>query len=152
MITRIILSPIYALKALWNSIGSFCRVRFYKYSGVAIGKKVFISPKAYIDRSKPGMIAIGNNCMITRGVTILCHSDAKQGGKMKLWGEREYGKVRIGNNVFLGVNSVVMPGVTIGDNVIIGAMSLVTKDIPASCWAYGIPAKKVKPLKEVLKK
>lgn len=152
MILKIIFKPLYFLKSIWDNVSSYFRLQFYRNSGIKIGEKVFISPKAFIDRSKPNMITIGDNCMITRDCMILCHSDAKQGGLMKLWGKREYGKVKIGKNVFLGVNTVVMPGVTIGDNVIIGAMSLVDKDIPSNCLAYGIPVKKVKNLNRVFKK
>lgn len=54
------------------------------------------------------------------------------------------GKVKIGDNVWLGNNVCVMPGVTIGDNVVIGANSIVTHDIPAYCIAAGIPARIIK--------
>lgn len=54
----------------------------------------------------------------------------------------EYAKpIKIGNNVWFGGNVSVMPGVTIGDNVTIGAGSVVTKDIPSNCVAYGNPCK-----------
>ena len=49
--------------------------------------------------------------------------------------------VRIGNNVWIGAQTVVLPGVTIGDNTVIGAGSVVTKDIPANCVAFGNPCK-----------
>lgn len=50
-------------------------------------------------------------------------------------------KVTIGNNVWIGGNVTIVPGVTIGDNVTIGAGSVVTKDIPSNCIAYGNPCK-----------
>lgn len=56
--------------------------------------------------------------------------------------------VVIGNNVWLGMNSVVMKGVTIGDNTIIGANSIVTRDIPANVIAAGNPCKVIKPIPE----
>lgn len=49
--------------------------------------------------------------------------------------------VRIGNDVWIGGGAILMPGVTIGDNVVIGAGSVVTKDIPSNCVAYGNPCK-----------
>lgn len=56
----------------------------------------------------------------------------------------EYAKpITIGNNVWIGGNVVVLPGVTIGDNVTIGAGSIVTKDIPPNTIAYGNPCKVV---------
>lgn len=52
--------------------------------------------------------------------------------------------IQIGNNVWIGMNSVILPGVKIGDNVAIGANSVVTKDIPLNTIAAGNPCKKVK--------
>lgn len=127
------------------------RILRYRYIWkIKIGNNTYISPKAYLDHHKKHSIEIGENCYITRDCIILDHTQDKQGGPLKLWGEITYGKVRIGNNVFIGVKSVVMPGVTIGDNVIIGAMSLVTKDIPPNCVAYGQPARIIKPIDEVI--
>jgi maltose O-acetyltransferase len=123
------------------------RIRLFIYRKirkVRIGKNTYISPKAYIDHHKSFSVEIGDNCYITRDCIILDHTQEKQGGPLKLWGEIEYGRVKIGNNVFIGVKSVIMPGVTIGDNVIIGAMSLVTKDIPSDVVAFGQPAKVIK--------
>lgn len=57
----------------------------------------------------------------------------------------EYAKpIKIGNNVWIGGNVVVLPGVTIGDNVTIGAGSIVTKNIPSNVIAYGNPCRVVK--------
>ena len=47
--------------------------------------------------------------------------------------------IRLGSNVWLGANVVILPGVTIGDNSVIGAGSIVTKDIPANVVAFGAP-------------
>ncbi len=57
----------------------------------------------------------------------------------------EYAKtIKIGNNVWIGGNAVVLPGVTIGNNVVIGAGSVVNKDIPANVVAVGNPCKVIK--------
>ena len=59
----------------------------------------------------------------------------------------EYAKpIKVGNNVWIGGNVIVLPGVTIGDNVTIGAGSIVTKDIPSNVIAYGNPCRVVKEL------
>lgn len=59
----------------------------------------------------------------------------------------EYAKpIKVGNNVWIGGNVVVLPGVTIGTNVTIGAGSVVTKDIPSNCVAYGNPCRVAKEL------
>lgn len=57
----------------------------------------------------------------------------------------EYAKnIKVGNNVWIGGNTVVLPGVTIGDNVVIGAGSVVNKDIPSNSVAVGNPCKVIK--------
>ena len=57
----------------------------------------------------------------------------------------EYAKpIKIGNNVWIGGNVIVLPGVTVGDNVTIGAGSIVTKDIPSNVVAYGNPCKVIR--------
>ncbi len=56
--------------------------------------------------------------------------------------------VHIGNNVWIGANSVILPGVTIGDNTVIGAGSVVTKDIPANVVAVGNPCRVLREIGE----
>ena len=57
-------------------------------------------------------------------------------------------EIRIGNNVWIACNTVVIGGVTIGDNTVIGAGSVVTKDIPAGWIAYGNPCRPIRPITE----
>lgn len=58
----------------------------------------------------------------------------------------------IGNDVYIGNNAMIMPGVTIGDRVVIGAGAIVTKDIPSNSVAVGVPAKVIKTADEYLEK
>jgi acetyltransferase-like isoleucine patch superfamily enzyme len=58
----------------------------------------------------------------------------------------------IGNNVYIGYGSVILPGVTIGDNVVIGAHAIVSRDIPSNSVAVGIPARVIKDLGEYKEK
>lgn len=64
----------------------------------------------------------------------------------------KFGKIKIGNNVHIGINSIIMPGVTIGDNVIIGCGSVVTKNIPSNSVAVGVPARVIETIEEYYKK
>jgi acetyltransferase-like isoleucine patch superfamily enzyme len=59
--------------------------------------------------------------------------------------------IKVGNNVFIGAGTKILPGVTIGDNVIIGAGALVTKNIPSNCVAAGMPAKPINSIDEYCK-
>ena len=67
-------------------------------------------------------------------------------------GYTKIGRVTIGNNVFIGAESVVLPGVTIGNNVVVGANSTVTKDVPDNVVVAGTPAKVICSLDEYLAK
>ena len=85
-------------------------------------------------------IYIGNSVMIGPNVTI-----ATAGHPIAPDLRRDVAQfnipVRIGDNVWIGANSVVLPGVTIGENSVIGADSIVTKDIPANVVAVGNPCR-----------
>ena len=64
----------------------------------------------------------------------------------------KFGAIVVGNNVHIGVDAIIMPGVTIGNNVIIGAGAIVTKDIPDNSVAVGIPAKPIETIEEYIEK
>jgi acetyltransferase-like isoleucine patch superfamily enzyme len=120
----------------------FFHLSFLRLSGAKIGKNTMISLGAKIDVRR-GQVIIGDNCLITHGCYILSHDGAAH---VLNSDDNGNGKVVIGNNVFIGVNSVVMRNVTIGDHAIIGAGSVVNKDIPAGTVAAGNP---IKILKEI---
>lgn len=58
----------------------------------------------------------------------------------------------VGNNVYIGNNVIILPGVTIGNNVIIGAGAVITKNIPDNSVAVGVPARVIKTADEYFKK
>ena len=98
--------------------------------------------------SEPWAITLGNSVEITNGTQFITHDGA-------LWTLRNREAfsnadlilpIRVGDNVFIGVGSVILPGVTIGSNVVIGAGSVVTKDIPSGSVAVGAPARVIESL------
>ena len=113
--------------------------------GVRIGKgtTIFANPRdVCIDTQKPWLLEIGEHVQITRGVTILTHGydwSVLKGVYGEILGSA--GKVKIGNNVFIGMNATILKGVTVGNNSIIGAGSVVTHDIPDNSVAAGNPCK-----------
>lgn len=115
--------------------------------GCHVGKNTFFGDYVRMDTSYADMIYIGDYSHITSGCRILCHQrDLKGycvGDNAASLGYRT-GEVHIGKGVMVGMESTIMPGVTIGDGVIIGAGSVVTKDIPPYTIAVGNPAKVVK--------
>ena len=108
-------------------------IKKIREGGGYVGKNVSIYVSE-IDLGEPYLIHIGDNVTIT-GAKILTH-DAST--KMAL-GYTKCGKVHIGDNVFIGTKSVILPSTTIGNNVIIGACSVVATDVPDNVVAFGNP-------------
>jgi len=129
----------------FGGILRYIRNTYLRLAGISIGKDTFISLGAKLDISGKGKITIGDRCEITYGCVILSHDAAVK--RIDPKGKR-WGPVGIGNNVFIGVNSVVLCDVTIGDNSVIGAGSVVTKDIPPNVVAVGNPAKVIRDFSE----
>lgn len=123
--------------------------------GMVIGDNTVIySPKhCTVDTTRPWMIEIGSNVSITEGVTILTHGydwSVFKGMYGDVLGSA--GRVRIGDNVFIGMHSTILKGVTIGDNVVIGANSLINKDVPNNCVVVGNPQRVVCDIDSYLEK
>lgn len=93
-------------------------------------------------------MTIGNHVTLASGVFILTHDASTN---MHL-GFTKKAPVNIGNYVFIGARSIILPGVNIGNRVIIGAGSVVTKDVPDNCVYAGVPARKISDTDDYLAK
>ena len=115
------------------------------------GSKIYVGENFYanynctiIDVAK---VTIGANCFMAPNVAIYTaghpvHPDTRNSAY-------EYGKaVTVGDNVWIGGNTVILPGVNVGSNVVIGAGSVVTKDIPDWCVAAGNPCRVIRTITE----
>ena len=98
-----------------------------------------IQPQCIIDPSHCWLISIGSNVTLAPRVHILAHDASTK----RVLGYTKIGLVSIGDDVFIGASSVVLPGVKIGNGAIIGAHSVVSRDIPEDCVAVGNPARPV---------
>ena len=116
--------------------------------GMKVGKNFGRLNGVILDPSHCWLIEIGDNVTMAPRVHILCH-DASTKHFMNY---TKIGRVTIGDNVFIGAESVVLPGVTIGNNVIVGANSTVTHDIPDNTVVAGTPAKLICTLDDYLNK
>lgn len=92
-------------------------------------------------------IYIGSHCMFGPNVTIATAGHPIEPG-LRRKGYQYNIPVHIGENVWVGANVVILPGVTIGDNSVIGAGSVVTKDIPANVVAVGNPCRVLREIGE----
>lgn len=107
--------------------------------GLKVGSNFSRMHDVIIDPSHAWLISIGNDVTLAPRVHILAH-DAST---FKYLGYTKIGKVKIGNNVFIGADSVILPNVSIGDNCVIGAHSTVSRNIPSNMVAAGCPAKPI---------
>lgn len=133
--------------------GVVSNVNIARSLGVKFGAGCkFLDDPFYLFGTEPYLIELGDNVELTNGVSLITHDGS-------MWVLRNkypeicskldfFGKITIGSNVFVGVKSIILPGVTIGSNVIIGAGSVVTKNIPDNCVYAGVPARFIKPLDE----
>lgn len=131
-------------------------IGYLRKKGCSIGKNTFFfKPQSVnIDENRLRYISIGDNCKITEGVKIIAHDYSWENlvGIYKEIIPTGPKKISIGNNVFIGMNSIILGPVKIGDNVIIGANSLVKKDIPSNVVAAGNPAKVICSIEDYYKK
>ena len=116
--------------------------------GMKVGENFKRLNGVILDPSHCWLIEIGDNVTMAPRVHILCHDASTK----QFLDYTKIGRVSIGNNVFIGAETVVLPGVTIGNNVIIGANSTVTHNVPDNTVVAGSPAKVICSLDEYLDK
>lgn len=124
------------------------RQKFLIKRGLVIGKNFNMLSDVMIDKSHTWHIEIGDNVTLAPRVHIIAH-DAST--KMHL-NYAKIGKVKIGDRVFIGAGSIILPGVTIGNDVVVGAGSVVTRDILDGQVVAGNPAKSICSIEDFLQK
>ena len=129
-------------------------IEYLKNHGVTVGDNCYVPEPSsvLVDMTAPWLVTMGSNITLTHGVSILTHdygwSVLKKSGSLRGSVLGSQAPVRIGNNVFVGINTVITKGVTIGDNVIIGAGSIVSKDCESGFVYAGNPAAKIISIEE----
>ena len=133
----------------------------------SIGENTCIEQGFYCDNGKN--IHVGDNFLANYQVTILDVNEVYIGNDVMIGPKTtittvghpinpnkrrqrlgQASKVRIGNDVWIGANVCILPGVTIGNNVIIGAGAVVNRDIPDNTMAVGVPARVIKEIEKVI--
>lgn len=122
--------PLFIERILFNFGGNHVRISLARKWGMKVGKNCIINPPLIVP--KPYLVSIGNDCVITSGVSFLT-------GDAGMWIFRKcnkkeydkigsiYGPIIIHDNCFIGLNSIILPNIVIGPNSIVGAGSVVTK-------------------------
>ncbi|HET8687253.1 MAG TPA: acyltransferase, partial [Methanosarcina sp.] len=141
---------------------AFCAIRnriiiavnpvFYARSlGVKVGRNVrFYGMTPGMFGSEPWLISIGDDVHIVSGCNFVNHDGGVLILRHKIPDLELTDRIIVGNNVYIGMNCTILPGVKIGDDVIVGAGAVVTKDIPSRSVAAGVPARVIKSLDEYL--
>ncbi|MFV0362360.1 MAG: DapH/DapD/GlmU-related protein [Suipraeoptans sp.] len=106
---------------------------------ITVGKRVFINSGCRFQDQ--GGITIGDDCLIGHNAVLVT---LNHGFAPNERGDLYPSPIVLGNNVWLGANVTVLPGVTVGNNAIIAAGAVVTKDVPANTVVGGVPAKFIK--------
>lgn len=136
-------------------------INYLRRIGVKIGEDcvIYVPSKTLVDEQYPWMITIGNHVRITEGCKLLTHDYSWS--VLKLYKESKEdcggiygasGSIKIGDNVFIGMNTIICRGVTIGNNVIIGAGSVVTKNCDSNGIYAGVPARRIAEITDFLEK
>ncbi|MDB8555544.1 acyltransferase [Turicibacter sanguinis] len=136
-------------------LNSKMKTAILKEHGIDVGENTvfFDAGRIEIDTSRPALLKIGSFCKITSGVVILTHDYSRSVLRRKygcIIGEAR--KTVIGDNVFIGMNSIVLMGTNIGNNTIVGAGSVCHGYYPDNCVIAGNPAKVLCSLDEYYKK
>jgi len=129
-------------------------VKYYRSLGMKIGENCEIYSSVRFG-SEPYLITLGNYVRITDGVQFVTHDGGVwvlRNLSKKLEDIDKFGPINIGNNVHIGMNVTIMPGVSIGNNCIIGCGAVVTRDIPDNSVAVGVPARVIESIDDYLEK
>ena len=140
------------LKRLFRQIRCQYQVRtdpvgYARSIGVKLGQDcLLVGLKIGTFGSEPYLVTLGDHVAVASGVRFITHDGGVHVFRYEFPDLDVFGPITMGNNVFIGINVILMPGVKIGDNCVIGTGAVVTHDIPPNSVAVGVPAKVIKTL------
>jgi acetyltransferase-like isoleucine patch superfamily enzyme len=122
------------------------RIALFKMCGYSIGKDVFIGEDLIIsDEIHDKNVIIGDRVSIASRVTLVTFS-APNLSKIRPYVKEVNGKIKIGNDAWIGAGAIILPNVTIGEGAVIGAGAVVIEDVPPYTVVAGVPAKIIRKL------
>lgn len=126
------------------------RKLFFKRTHVSIGNETVVNQNFIVSDDYEPLLSIGDRVAISPNVTVICASAPNNSNLQYQPYVKEHlmahEKVTIGNDVWIGANSVILPGVSIGDSAIVGAGAVVAQDVPPNTIVAGVPAKNIRKL------
>lgn len=130
------------IHSLYEDLIKNATIKLAVNRGLKIGDNIFVQGIPNFG-SEPFLIEIGDNVTVAEGVSFINHGgDARVTKKIEKYSDgRNFGRIKIGNNTFIGKGSIILPGVEIGDNCIIGSLSIISNSIPSNSVYAGSPAK-----------
>lgn len=130
------------------SLGNYSVVESYSCINNAVGDVIIGDhTRVGLHNTVIGPVTIGSHVNLAQGITVtaLNHNFAEKGLRIDEQGIST-NPVTIGNDIWIGANAVILPGVTIGDHSVVAAGAVVTKDVPPHTLVAGVPAKIIKEL------
>lgn len=125
-------------------LAKFHAEKFVARVGVVFGRGCrFLSVSRSTFGTEPYLIKLGDHVTITGGVRFITHDGGVWIFRHELPEIDVFGPIVIGNNVFVGLNAIIMPGATVGDDVVIGAGSVVTGSLTSGGVYAGVPARRI---------
>lgn len=137
------------LHTLYQAFIGRIYIEVSKARGLKVGKNVqFIEAPDF--GSEPFLIEIGDNTKITANCTFINHDGAMYviRSMEKYEDARNFGRIKIGKNCFIGNNCTLLPGASMGDNCILGAGSVLNSSMPDNAVYAGVPAKMICTIEE----
>ncbi len=140
----------YFLSLLARNVPSKLVPFFHRLRGVNIGKDVFIDKTVVIDEAYPENITIEDEVRVAAGSVLISH--AKPGAYLRdHYLPTRVSKVKLCRYSFIGVNCVIMPGVTVGEGAVVVSGSSVITNVAPYTVVCGVPARKIKKLEKLNK-
>ncbi len=138
---------VFFLIRLYSS-GEYAKAKLYaNYYGVQMGKNVKVTGTLHFP-TEAFLIEIGDNVTLTNNVTFHTHDGGVGVLREKHKGINVFGRIKIGNNVFIGSGTTILPNIVIGNNVVIGAGSVITKNVADNVVVAGNPARVIRTMEE----
>ena len=137
-------------KLIMNAYNEYTIENYFRKKGYSVGKgnRIYIRDFG----SEPYLVRIGNHCTIAPGVRLVTHDGGTWIFRHEIPDLNVFGKIEIKDNCFIGMNSIILPNVTIGPNSVVGAGAVVTKDVPEGVVVAGVPAREICSIDDYKKK